>query len=236
MLSSAPAMAGLRVTQTYAPAPLAPTTLFQVNVTLLNTGSTTLTDVRYRRVMDWDMPPTEFSEFVTHVGVPAALIGSMGRRLLGSSDDGFHSADPRTSLAGFPLLAGTVDVDFDRLGPTDHGSLFTFGFDDLAPGESVDFTIFYGAAANRADAIAAITGVGAELYSLGQSSTGGVGGSGFTLGTPATFIFGFAGIGGMPTTPPPPPGPGAIPEPSGFALLGIGLLGALGYGIRRFRK
>ena len=47
---------------------LAPNT-FQGNVTIRNNSAETITDVVYRRAMDWDVPPTEFSEFVTHQGI-----------------------------------------------------------------------------------------------------------------------------------------------------------------------
>ena len=46
--------------------------------------------------------------------------------------------------------------------------------------------MFYGAAANEADALAALDAVDADLYSLGQPNTP----DGPTLGTPNTFMFG----------------------------------------------
>ena len=46
--------------------------------------------------------------------------------------------------------------------------------------------MFYGAAANEVDALAALDAVDADLYSLGQPNTP----DGPTLGTPNTFMFG----------------------------------------------
>jgi hypothetical protein len=73
------------------------TDLFQVQVTLTNTSTTeTLSDLTYRRAMDWDVPPTEFREFVTHSGVTANLT-SNGGNLKYASDDGFAIVEPAGS-------------------------------------------------------------------------------------------------------------------------------------------
>ena len=79
-------------------------------------------------------------------------------------------------------------------GPDDHGALFDFGFGALPGGDSLTFNIYYGAAADEAGALTAINAVGAEVFSLGQPSTV----DGPTLGTPNTFVFTFAGVGGDP--------------------------------------
>lgn len=139
-----------------------------------------------RRAMDWDVPPTEFSEYVTIQGWPAD-------KLISSSDDGFATGNPNvplTTLAGDAVLDG----NFTDSGPADHGAAFDFSFGTVASGDAEDFTIFYGAAASEADAILALSDVGAEIYSLGQPSSV----DGETLGVPNTFIFGFAGVGGTP--------------------------------------
>ena len=90
----------------------------------------------------------------------------------------------------------------DGSGPDDIGGLYDFGFGALAPGESKVFSVLYGAAPGEAEAIDALTKVGAQIYSLGQSScetrrclrtcgdgTGDAGPS--PLGKPATFFFAF---------------------------------------------
>lgn len=178
------ATAAINVRHEYAPS--ASANLYQVNVTLQNLQATAVADMRYRRAMDWDVPPTEFREFVTIQGWPAT-------RLVASSDDGFATGNPNvplTSISGSSVVNG----NFTDSGPDDHGAAFDFSFGTIASGASVGFTIFYGAAASEADALAALAAVGAEVYSLGQPSTP----DGPTLGTPNTFIFGFAGVGGTP--------------------------------------
>ena len=79
----------------------------------------------------------------------------------------------------------------------------------------MSFKIFYGAAATEALAFAAFGTVGAEVYSFGQCRAGG-GCGGPILGTPATFIFGFAGVGGTPVD------LSQVPEPTSMLLVGTG--------------
>jgi hypothetical protein len=202
----------LQVTQQFQPS--VSTALMENVVTITNLGSSTITDVRYNRTMDWDIPPTTFNEYTTIQGWPAA-------NLLYTSDDGFDAPDPLAAPSG---IYAAENVNFYHSGPGDHGAFFTFAFGDLAPGESIDFSIFYGAAPSEAAAFAALGAVGAEVYSYGQSSLAGV-----PIGEPATFIFGFSGVGGTPVPPP------TIPEPSSILLMGAGLLG-LGAVIRRKRS
>jgi hypothetical protein len=164
--------------------------LFEVKVTLTNLSVETLGDVRYTRLMDWDIEPTPFAEFVTiRRGTTPALRFS--------NDNGFESNDPLRAWEPTPSQPGTQNVDFTDSGPADHGALFDFGFGALEPDQSITFSIFYGAAATTAEANAAISASGAELYSYGKPNNG---------GTPDnatnTFIFGFRGLGGKPLIPP----------------------------------
>ncbi len=155
--------------------------LYEATVTIENISPAD-TDVRYRRVMDWDVEPTAFNEYVT-------IYTGGATKVLYSSDNGFASSDP---LAGpsYILFEGEA-VDS---GPTDHGALFDFGFGLVPPGDEVTFQIYYGAAGTETESLAALAAVSAEVYSLGQPSTP----DGPTLGTPNTFIFGFKGVGGTP--------------------------------------
>jgi uncharacterized repeat protein (TIGR01451 family) len=170
----------MRVTHDYHPAAATPN-LYEVTVTVENVGSAAIGDLRYRRVMDWDVEPTAFSEFSTINGRPFP-------NLLFTSNNGFETADPLGERSNIGATGFFTDV-----GPADHGALFDFGFGGLDPGEKTTFTIFYGAAANETDAVAAIGAVGAEVWSFGQPSS-----SDPKEGTPNTFIFAFGSVGGDP--------------------------------------
>lgn len=189
-------MAGAPIRVQHAFGPSLAADVFQVNVTITNAGTETASALTYRRAMDWDVPPTPFSEFVTHQGVVANLTTN-GGNILFASNNGFASSDPLEGPSS--LDASTENADFVDNGPTDHGSLFDFRFPDLAPGESRNFNIFYGSAPSEREALAALTLLNANVYSLGQNS----GPGGETDGTPATFLFAFGGVGGS--------APGATP-------------------------
>lgn len=190
---------GMQVTQAYQPS--SSLALFKDYVTLTNNSSSTMTDVTYRRVMDWDIPPGEFDELVTIQGWGATS-------LIQTSDNGFTPSNPLDGTS--EISPGCYDSNCNRTGPADHGALFDFDFGSLAAGQSVSFDIFYGAATSTVDALNALSAVGAEVYSLGQWGVGG------TDGAPITYAFGFAGVGG---TPIPPAG---VPEPASFGLIAIG--------------
>jgi hypothetical protein len=201
---------GLEITQEYAEAAAAPGALFRNRVTISNNTGDTVNDVRYVRVMDWDVPLTEFNEFVTIQGTGTTSL------LEKSHDNGFNTANPLADNGALDRGCVTTDRDFTDCGPSDHGAYFRFNFGELKDGESYSFDIFYGATANEREALAAMAAVGIELYSLGQSSapTGDP-----VLGTPATYIFGFSGVGGVPVVPVSAPGTLAL---AGLALLGLG--------------
>jgi hypothetical protein len=181
----------LKVTHDFHPSSSA--NLYQVDVTIENIGDTTISDLRYRRVMDWDIPPTTFSEWVDiHVGTATNLIVA--------TTDGFRSANPQSTpgpLVGSPpttLVSGSADY---FSGASDQGALFDFGFGTLERGQAKSFRIYYGAADSGASALAAIESVGAEVYSLGLPSVN-FGTDGKPTGVPNAFIFAFSGVGGTP--------------------------------------
>jgi len=196
----------MQVVQDYKPSTLSPS-LFVDTVTITNTGTNAVGDLRYRRVMDWDIEPTAFNEWVTSQGTSA--------QLLFNSDDGFASSDPLEPKsyinaesvcgAGYTGVCQFVDLGSGGTYPTvtnpdDHGGLYDFGFGALAVGESKVFSVLYGAAPSETEAVSALNAVGAQVYSLGESSCEGdtvatcetgTGAAGPTQGKPATFMFAF---------------------------------------------
>jgi hypothetical protein len=144
----------------------------------------------YRRVMDWDVEPTAFSEYVT-IASPGDVIP---QEIRFTSNDGFGSPDPFDPVSDL----GAVGL-FEDYGPADHGAMIEIDLGTLHPALSprVTFTMYYGAAPDETTALAALAAVGAELYSLAQPDTP----TGATTGEPNTFIWGYkAGEGGY--TPP----------------------------------
>ena len=220
--------------------PSASANLYQVDVTLRNTSGTNLAagEVEYRRLMDWDIEPTAFNEFVTIKGVPALLGIANGTNLLGTSNDGFADArplSPQSSGAAVPgsctpdgggaPVVGALNINFTDCGPGDHGALFDFEFAAIPAGGSLTFAIVYGVAPTEAAADAARAAVGVGLYSYGQSNAGGAPGA-------ETFVFGFLASGGIFIPPTPPPSCGGagepacpVPQPHALLLLGVAMSG-----------
>ena len=144
-----------KVTHNYAPSAKT-ANLYETTVTIENISANTVNNLLYRRVMDGDVEPTAFSEYVTIAGTATAT------NVAFASDDGFASSNPLSGPSSILFTGDAVDLD-----PTDHGALFDFDFGQLDAGETFQFTTFYGAAANEADALAALGSVGAEVYSFG---------------------------------------------------------------------
>lgn len=162
--------------------------VFQASITISNDTGSVLSDVVYRRAMDWDIPPTEFSEYVTHSGVEDNL-ESNGGNVRYASDNGFASVNPLTSAGARD--SSTINVDFEDSGPADHGSVFDFAFGDIPVDGSRTFNIFYGSAEGEEAAIDALDILNADVYSLGQQN------GSPDAGLPATFLFGFGGVAGI---------------------------------------
>ena len=180
----------LQVTHAFRPAPTT-RNLYEIQVTLKNLTSGTLNDLRYTRLMDWDVEPTAFREFVTiQRGTTPAPAGN----LIYSNDNGFEDPDPFDTHS--PLDASSVNANYTDKGPRDHGALFDFGFGALAAGQSRTFFLYYGATATESGANATVSAGALELYSYGQPS------GGQTTGAPNTFIWGFKAVGGAPVIPP----------------------------------
>jgi hypothetical protein len=200
----------MRVVHDYHPSPISPN-LYEVTISITNTGIHAVGDLRYRRVMDWDIEPTPYSEWVTIANTAASP------QLLFDSDSGGSSPDPLSGPAyndSWFVCGGsyTGTCEFSNLGsggvyptvtsPSDHGALFDFGFGALAVGQTRTFQTYYGAAPSRAVALAEIAVQGIGAYSLGQPDCGNSGYTGgdcagvaafggVTAGLPNTFTFGF---------------------------------------------
>jgi hypothetical protein len=145
--------------------------MIRVDVTIENLACDDIDDVVYRRVADWDADPTPFSELVT-------ISGTGGSLYEGSNNNGFCSPNP--SVPCDPLDPSTVDVDFEDLGPVDHGMYVQLKLGSLSAGSKVTFATWYGVAQSETAAVKAVRAVGAQFSSFGQSAAD---------GTPATFIY-----------------------------------------------
>lgn len=200
----------LQVTHAYKPSPATPNA-YETTVTYKNTGTEALTNLRYRRVMDWDIAPYTFNECVT-----VETGNSNSVELV--SDDGFVTSNPFSGISGYDFTSSTFPFSKIGSGPRDHGAALQFLFKDdsnvpliLLPNETFEFSVFYGAAENTVAADAVLALLGAEVYSYGYPPSTERGSCDPTTGndgSPNVFIFAFAGVGGDVIT------PGATAAPS----------------------
>jgi hypothetical protein len=198
----------MRVTHAYLPEPLSPV-LYRVNVTIQNlTGSNI--SLRYRRVMDWDIEPTAFDEYVTVIKGSSPLLTQ-------TTNNGFDTANPLSPpvpLADRPASGTFIDWPLgssDPVAPLDQGAQFSFDFGTLSAGATRSFTTFLGAAGSEAEMEAARGLVAMEAYSLGEpvlraptvenepiDSNGNGYPDSAETGAPNTFLLGFSALDAPP--------------------------------------
>ena len=206
----------LEVTHIYGPTsgPTNPN-LFQALVTITNISGGTLTDVRYRRIMDWDMLNNLTTVYTDMVGVAASYASTYTPKVFDACDNGgaHYSIKPDASVAcqaaPLPVLANT-HMDYAGIGgtvnnkTTNLGASFTFQFGDLLCNESAIFYIYYGAGASKAEVTNALTTVGAGVYSLGYDPNY----------PTIAFGFGFKGVSGSAVAPTLPTKTASLPAGS----------------------
>lgn len=168
-----------RVTHDFKPQS---TNLYEVGITIENLSGEFLSDVVYRRVMDWDIPPTEFQEFVSVRGTSSPLGVSASNNGPGAS------ANPLTVPPGG--TGGDFTGDFST-GPADQGAVFNLKF-NLAAGATKTFVLYYGAAANTEAAKAVALSADVEVLSLARPNPEI---EEHADGSPNTFIAAFSGLG-----------------------------------------
>lgn len=198
---------GLTVVHTYSSA--AGGSLFNVNVSIMNTSGADVTDVRYARTLDWDVPPGHFTDdFTTIYGGPGGA-GAPGSKVLHTSFNPFAAPDPMVTRGAY---GGPADANsMDEAG--DLGAYFILGFGDLLAGESVSFDTYIGAAFSTSSLLSAFGSVGIEAYSYTYDNDGTV-----------TYGWGFANIGLPPIS--------TVSAPATLAIFSLGLAG-LGLRLRR---
>ena len=200
----------LEVTHRYGPAAKVPGALFQALVTMTNISGDTLRAVKYNRTMDWDVPPTEFYNYVTIKGAAASAASSSLPKVLHSGDQGFMRPNvwnPSSLYNSERSEDDSYNID-DRFGPENIGHSATMEFGDLLCGEAHTFMIYYGATENKAKMEAAFAAEDVPFYSMGWPNerttswrqSGRRYGNFFKTGN-VTFGFGFKGVSGTAIAP-----------------------------------
>lgn len=129
-------------------------------------GTDNVDDARYQRCIDWHVEPTPGNEAMTWDGItpmPAAV------ELIGSPDVATCQQPFNAWTDSGCASAGT----YVNCSPGDHSMGIRFNFGTLLPGESAHVCSFVGGAKDKATAMDALEAVGAQIYSLAQSSSGG---------------------------------------------------------------
>ncbi len=183
--------------------------LFQGLVTITNISNDTLQDVRYRRMMDWDILENVLDPSVDAVGVKASYNSSTNPKIWSYCDNGGESISAPYTQAN-PFIAckpwNNASLNQDYVGQTGGasaqygtGSSFDFQFGKLPCNSSVTFYIYYGAAGSRTALSnpndpqnpGAMERVGATVYSMAYDPNY----------PTLAYAFGFKGISGTAIAP-----------------------------------
>lgn len=195
---------GLLITHTYSQT--ASGNLFKVAISISNNTGADVSDLRYARTLDWDVPPGHFTDDFTTIygGSPGGPAGNV----LHTSFNPFAVPDPMVLRGDF---GGPADANAtDQTG--DLGAYFILSFGTLADGATRDFTTYIGAGRDVASLLADFVANGVGAYSYSYDNDG-----------PATFGWGFGAAGiGLPDP------RDSVPAPGTIALLGAGLVGLAG--------
>jgi hypothetical protein len=152
--------------------------LYVITVTIQNISQSAV-NIRYRRVVDWDVEPSAYTEYVS-------VNNGSSQALIYDNNDGFTTADPLGAQSS-GYIASLKTGNFSNAGPADIGALLDFSFSSVSAGGQVIFTLYYGAAPTLSGAQAALSSVSVQGYSLAQPGTA----NGLSQGTPNTFALGF---------------------------------------------
>jgi PEP-CTERM motif len=201
----------LQVSQNYS---FVAANIVQIAVSITNVSGVSQL-VNYARNVDWDVAPTEFNE-ITKV----SPLGSLPL-VTAASYYGFENPSP---LA--PFSSSTTGGTY---GPADLGAGFQVNLGTLAAGATTSFDLWYGlntsaytgtSGQSPAGLVSQLLALepGISTYAVGYSSDG-------DINTATNSII--LGVG-MPAVT-------AVPEPSTFAIAGIGGLAFMGYAWRRRR-
>ncbi|MGV0998928.1 MAG: pilus assembly protein [Fluviibacter sp.] len=188
----------LEVTHLYGPTAGATNkNLFQGLVTITNISGGTLTDVRYRRTMDWDVIENVMNPLVDAVGVRSSYNGTNFPKIWSYCDNGGEDNGAANPFAACkPYNGSTLNQDYTGLNGQNYssagtGSSFDFQFGDLYCNESATFYIYYGAGDSRTSLAAAMNTVGATTYSMGYDPNY----------PTLAYTFGFKGVSGTAVPP-----------------------------------
>ena len=188
-LSRTIAFERLEVTHNYQPSPQSPN-LYEVSISIKNISDRPVNDLRYTRVADFDVS-TDYTPHLTGTTPYMTVQGSEdATHVIYASNNGYHSANPLDPGGSIDLDPGKSPIgDFADYGSGDQGAMFHLAFDNLEPGETQNFTLYYGATSDEAQAEAVLEMIGAEVYALAKETP---------AGEPHTFIMAFTGVGGTP--------------------------------------